>query len=321
MKFFAAAILAATAFAVKVEQMGDQKPAKNMDKDPMDMSAEEYDAYMNMDMDMEKDNNGVMRILEAIDADQSGDICYDEACEAIWFLEDYEIIDEETADYIHNDLDEEETYELEEVADYFKDNFDEEDLAYAVEMIEDEVIYAIGGEMWEYALMDLDKDSDDMISHQEAEDALEYAVMMEWMSQEEADEFKADMDTADVIYGNGDGMVDGEEMFDFVKNDPEMRDQVLEEAFEWIEEEQDWIAEWEDCEDMDCEWDMDYDMDYDEDSDDEDWEDCEDMDCDMDYDEDSDDDWEDSEMWKDEETGDWWYYDEDLEDWIMMTTE
>ena len=261
--------------------MGDQKPAKNMDKDPMEMSAEEYDAWMNsisfddmdMDMDMEKDNHGVMRILEAIDSDQSGDICFDEASEAIWFLEDYEIIDEETADYMRNDLDEEETYELEDVADYFKDNFDEEDLADAVEMIEDEVIYEIGGEMWEDALWEADEDSDDMISHQEAEDALAYAVMMEWMSPEEADEFKAAMDTADVIYGNGDGMVDGEEMFDFVKNDPEMRDQVLEEAFEWIEEEQDWDAEW-----------------------DAEWEDC---------------------TWVDEETGETWYYDENVDEWYM----
>ena len=64
--------------------------------------------------------------------------------------------------------------------------------------------------------MDADADFDYQISKKEAEDAMAIAVEMEWMSQEEADGFRAELDLADMTYGDGDGKVSDQEMFDFM---------------------------------------------------------------------------------------------------------
>ena len=260
MKFFAAAILAATAFAVKQD---DENSQMDGNMDPMDPPM-----------------NSGMRILEAIDEDQNGEIDSWEAYEAGQFMLEAGILTEEDLITIESAFGDRDSVPIQEVAEWFEMNENEipQDV---VRMIEDEILEMAGAEMWYDALDNADSNYDGVLQRDEVEGGLRFAVDNEWMSREEADEIRDFMMMAD-MNGNDDEEVTMEEAFGalamMMEDDPDMRQQMLDDAFDMIEDEQDMYAEWEE---------------YDQSDDWENWEEC--PECAE---------WQD-EMWEDEEAYCW----------------
>lgn len=100
MKFFAAAILAATAFAIKQEQRGGQRPATGEDR-----------------------QRGARRILQAIDSDNSGEIDSWEAYEAGVWMRDAGIMSEEDFEGFEQEWPEE-PVDIEDAAMWLQDGID-----------------------------------------------------------------------------------------------------------------------------------------------------------------------------------------------------
>ena len=109
-------------------------------------------------------------------------------------------------------------------------------------MIEDEILEMAGAEMWYDALDNADSNYDGVLQRDEVEGGLRFAVDNEWMSREEADEIRDFMMMAD-MNGNDDEEVTMEEAFGalamMMEDDPDMRQQMLDDAFDMIEDEQD----------------------------------------------------------------------------------